>query len=458
MLRKQLPLLARVFLIALVLMLGIAAGSFMDRQAFVAQAQAPSPTATPAATVEGAPNFQLITEAWNRIQKSYVDRSALQTESLTYGAISGMVASLGDTGHSTFLSPQMVKAENSYTQGSFEGIGAQVESKNGHVEIVAPFDGSPAQKAGLGAGDAIMKVDGLDVSGLPLEQVVGKILGPAGTQVTLTILHTKTGKTQEYTLTRAKINMQNVTWQMIPGTKVAHLRLAGFSQGVSRELRTALTDMQQQGATAVILDLRNNPGGLLNEAVATASQFLSGGDVLLEKDAKGNTTRLSVRSGGVATGIPMAVLVNNGTASASEIVAGAIQDAHRGVVIGETTFGTGTVLTQFPLSDGSALMLAVQEWLTPAGRVIWHKGIVPDKVIALPDGAAPLTPEGERSLTADQFKASGDAQLLQALSLLSQSAAAPQSTGPVAAASNNAPEIASQIWALELELLQYATI
>ncbi len=457
MLRKQLPRFARVFLIAFVLMIGIAAGSLMDRQSFVAQAQAPAPTAAPTTTAEGAPDFKLITEAWNQIQKAYVDRSALQTTPLTYGAISGMVSSLGDTGHSTFMSPEMVKSENSYTQGSFEGIGAQVESKDGHVEIVAPFDGSPAQKAGLGAGDAIMKVDGVDVSGLPLEQVVSKILGPAGTQVTLTILHTKTGKMQDYTLTRAKINMQNVTWQIIPGTKVAHLRLAGFSQGVSRELRQALTDMQQQGVTAVILDLRNNPGGLLNEAVSTASQFLSSGDVLLEKDAKGNVSHLSVRSGGAATGMPMVVLVNNGTASASEIVAGAIQDAHRGVVIGDTTFGTGTVLTQFPLSDGSALMLAIQEWLTPSGRVIWHKGIVPDQQIAMPDGTSPLTPEGERSMTADQFKASGDAQLLKGLALLTQSAVAPQSMGTLATASTPV-DISSQVWALELSLLQYANI
>ncbi|HEX7587618.1 MAG TPA: S41 family peptidase, partial [Anaerolineae bacterium] len=152
------------------------------------------------------------------------------------------------------------------------------------------------------------------------------------------------------------------------------------------------------------------------------SQFLSSGDVLLEKDAQGQVTHVTVRSGGVATQLPMVVLVNNGSASASEIVAGALQDAHRALLIGDTTFGTGTVLTEFSLSDGSALMLAIQEWLTPSGRVIWHKGIVPDQTIALASGTDALTPEGEKSMTQAQLQASGDQQLLQSLHLLYQSA------------------------------------
>ncbi|MCL4487281.1 MAG: S41 family peptidase [Chloroflexi bacterium] len=407
--------LAVLLAILLLLVVGTGAGVALDREVLVAHAQSGT---TPA----NGPDFQLITEAWNTIQREYVDHSAEQSQPLTYGAISGMVDALGDTGHSTFLSPQMVKSENDYTQGKFEGIGAEVEEKNGNVVIVAPIDGSPAQKAGLHAGEAILKVDGNDVSGLPLEQVVGKILGPAGTQVTLTLLDPNTGKTSDVTLTRASITINNVTWQRLPGTNVAHLRIAGFSQGVTQDLKQALTDMKQQGVTAVILDLRNNPGGLLDEAVNTTSQFLSSGDVLLEKNAQGQVTHVTVRSGGIATEMPMAVLVNNGSASASEIVAGALQDAHRGTLIGETTFGTGTVLNEFPLSDGSALMLAVEEWLTPSGRVIWHKGITPDQTVTLPSDAMALTPEAERGMTAEQLQASGDQQLLQALQLLNQSA------------------------------------
>jgi carboxyl-terminal processing protease len=293
------------------------------------------------------------------------------------------------------------------------------------------------------------------MTGLPIDQVISKILGPAGTTVTLTIFDPSTAKTFDVTLTRARITMNNVTWQKLPGTSVAHLRLAGFSQGVSRDLKQALTDMQQQGVTGVIFDLRNNPGGLLNEAVNITSQFLSTGDVLLEQNAQGRVTHVAVRSGGVATKLPMVVLVNNGSASASEIVAGALQDAQRATLVGETTFGTGTVLNQFPLSDGSALMLAVEEWLTPNGRVIWHKGIVPDQTITLPTGTIGLTPESERTLTADQLKASTDTQLLGGLKLLYQSAKnnPGDKTFSKAIITNNVG--ASSILALELSWMQH---
>jgi carboxyl-terminal processing protease len=415
MIRNRIRGLVTISLIVIGLMLGLSAGVVLDRQVVVAQAQ-------PATVAEPGPDFQLMAEAWNKIQQNYVDHSAEQPKPLTYGAISGMVSALGDTGHSTFLTPEMVKSEHDYTQGQFEGIGAEVETKNGQVVIVAPFDGSPAQQAGLHAGDAILKVGGADVSGLPLEQVVGRILGPAGTFVTLTILDPKTGQTSDLTLVRAHITVNNVAWQRLPGTTIAHLRIAGFSQGVSQELKQALTEMQQQGMTGVILDLRNNPGGLLSEAVNTTSQFLSSGDVLLEKDAQGLVTHVTVRPGGTATQLPMVVLVNNGSASAAEIVAGALQDAHRASLVDETTFGTGTVLNEFSLSDGSALMLAIEEWLTPSGRVIWHKGIVPDQTVSLPAETTVLTPEAERSMAEAQFQASGDQQLLQSLHLLYQSA------------------------------------
>jgi carboxyl-terminal processing protease len=210
-----------------------------------------------------------------------------------------------------------------------------------------------------------------------------------------------------------------VTWQQLPGTTIAHLRITAFSQGISQELQKALTDIQKQGMTAVILDLRNDPGGLLDEAVNTASQFLSSGNVLEEKNAQGRITPVPVKPKGMATDLPMVVLINGGTASAAEITAGALQDAHRATLVGETTFGTGTVLNEFHLSDGSALLLATEEWLTPAGRVIWHKGIAPDVTVSLPANTAPLIPEAERGMTTDQLHASGDEQLLRAMDVLS---------------------------------------
>jgi carboxyl-terminal processing protease len=369
---------------------------------------------------DAEPNFRLMAEAWNRIQQVYVDHDAVKPHLMTYGAIGGMVDSLGDTGHSRFLTPEMLKQERNFTRGRFEGIGAEVQMKNGQLVIVAPIDGSPAQQAGLKPGDIILKVDDRDVSGLPLDQAVERILGPAGTRVKLTILNLKTHTTKDFTLTRAAITVQNITWHQLPGTTVAHLRIATFSKGVTKDLRNALFAIQKAELTGLILDLRNNPGGLLEEAVSTASQFLQGGDVLLEKDALGKIRPVPVRSGGAAPVLPLEVLINGGTSSGAEIVAGALQDARRAKFVGEKTFGTGTVLETFSLSDGSALMLAIEEWLTPAGHLIWHSGISPDVVVSLPPEVTPLLPVTERELTEEKLRESGDVQLLRALDLLLQ--------------------------------------
>jgi carboxyl-terminal processing protease len=365
-------------------------------------------------------NFRLMAEAWNTIQRVYVDRNAIKPQLMTYGAIGGMVDALGDTGHSRFLTPEVLKEERNETRGKFEGIGAEVQMKNGQLVIVAPIDGSPAQKAGLKPGDIILKVDDQNISGLPLDQAVGRILGPAGTRVKLTILNPKTTQTRDLTLIRASIIVQNVTWHRLPDTTVVHLRIATFSKGVTENLRKALFTIEKEGIAGLILDLRNNPGGLYDEAVSTASQFLSTGNVLLEKNAVGKIHPVPVRSGGAATSLPLVVLINGGTSSGAEIVAGAFQDAHRAKLVGEKTFGTGTVLETFSLSDGSGLMLAIEEWLTPAGHVIWHHGISPDVAVPLPPQVTPLIPANERGLTAEELRKGGDVQLLRALDLLVQ--------------------------------------
>jgi carboxyl-terminal processing protease len=369
---------------------------------------------------EAESDFRLMAQAWNTIQRFYVDRKAVKPQRMTYGAIGGMVNALGDTDHSRFLTPEMVKQERNFSKGELEGIGAEVQMKDKQVVIVAPLDGSPAQRAGLKAGDIILKVNGEDVSGLPLEQAVSRILGPPGTTVKLTILNPGTGRIVDVNLVRARIRLQSVKWLRLPGTTVADVRIAAFNKGVTDDLRKTLMTIEQEGLTGLILDLRSNPGGLFDEAVATASQFLRGGNVLLEKDATGKITPVPVESGGIAFAIPMAVLINSGTSSGAEIVAGALQDAHRASLVGEKTFGTGTVLEPFPLSDGSAVLLAIKEWLTPAGRVIWHRGISPNIVVTLPPDVTPLIPEAEKGMTPVQLRASKDEQLLKALGLLSR--------------------------------------
>jgi carboxyl-terminal processing protease len=413
--RRHIRTLVLSSLVVLALGVGIVGGVVLDRQVLMAFVP---PSNVPAGAED---SFRLMAEGWNLIQEVYVDRPAIQTRSLAYGALGGMVDALGDTGHSRFLNPEMVAAYHSFAQGQFVGIGVYIEMKDGHVVIAAPMDGSPAQQAGLRAGDVILKVDGENVANLALDEVVKRVMGPEGTPVTLTVLSHDTGLARNVTLVRARITLHNVVWQGLPGTTAAHVRLVAFSHGATEDLQKALQETEQQGLTQIILDLRNNPGGLLGEAIGTTSQFLGSGDVLLVKDAQGQTEPVPVVEGGVALEVPLVVLVNQGTASAAEIVAGALQDAGRAKLVGETTFGTGTVLREFSLSDGSAMLLAIEEWLTPDGRVIWHQGIVPDEVITLPTTARVLHPETEADMTPDQLQASGDVQLLRALDLLTTS-------------------------------------
>src|SRR5208337_4457419 len=195
------------------------------------------------------PDFKLMCEAWSIISKKYVDRQAVQAQKLTYGAISGMVNALGDTGHSTFLSPEMQSMASHFLEGNFSGIGAQIKIKEGHIVILAPMDGSPAQQAGLQSGDIILRVNGEDITGLPLEEAVTRIAGKPGTSVTLTLLNPKSGQSREITVVRAKITVRNVRWQRLSGSKVAHMRIAGFSQGVAEEVRKALKEVRNQRLT-----------------------------------------------------------------------------------------------------------------------------------------------------------------------------------------------------------------
>jgi carboxyl-terminal processing protease len=365
-------------------------------------------------------NLPLISEAWRLIQKFYVDRPAVDAGPITYGAIDGMVNALGDTGHSRFLSPGMVRTLKQLEQNRFEGIGVEVHLKDGHVVVIAPIQGSPAQKAGMRPGDIILKVNGVNITGMALDQVIERITGPVGSQVTLTILSQGSDRTGDITITRGRITIHDVSWQQIPDTQLAHVHITDFGKEAGEDLIRALRSVNKYKFRGLILDLRNNPGGLLQEAVISASQFLAGGNVLLEKNAEGKIHPIPVHSGGIEVNMPLVVLVNNGSASASEIVAGALQDAKRATIVGEATFGTGTVLSEFKLSDGSALLLAVEEWLTPGGHIIWHKGITPDVVISLPVGANPVFPEPEQNRPATQWREIPDKQLVQAIEILNR--------------------------------------
>ncbi len=397
----------RRYLLALSLVLALGAGVVLDRSLLL--------NGIPS---DAEDDFRLMAQAWNLIDHYYVDRASVRHLAMTTAAISAMTDSLGDTNHSIFLNRAQAKKAGSAMQGKLVGIGIEIQARDHQAVVVAPIDGSPAQQAGVRAGDVILQVNGQAVSGLSLGQVSSRISGEAGQAVALTVMNPHDKKKRQINIERASIKLNNISWQRLPGTDIAHLRIAMFSDGEAGDLRKALLEIKRQGAHKLILDLRNNPGGALDEAIGTASQFLAGGLVLWEKDAAGKLTPIPVQPGGAAPDLPMAVLINGGSASDSEIVAGALHDTRRAVLIGETTFGTGTVLSEFPLADGSALLLAVEEWLTPDKHSFWHKGIEPDVRVPLPSSATALRPTTEREMTEAEIHASGDAQLLRAIAWL----------------------------------------
>jgi carboxyl-terminal processing protease len=354
--------------------------------------------------------FSIFWEAWELVERHYVDRSAVDSRQMTYGAISGMIDALGDDGHTRFMTPEEMALQSSDIMGRFYGIGAELGQRDGHPVIVAPMDGSPAEQAGIQAGDIIVEVDGQPVAGMSLDQIVRMIRGPEGVPVRLAVIHPGQMELVEITIVRAQIQVNPVSWAMIPGTDVAHLRLSAFNANANERLLQSVREIEAAGASGMVVDMRNNTGGLLDQAVLVTSQFLSGGNVVLEQDAQGNRRSIPVERGGIATDIPIVVLINRGTASGAEIFAGAMQDYQRGSLVGETTFGTGTVLSTFSLSDGSAMLLGTSQWLTPEGRQIWRVGIAPDEELPMPLNVLP--PE--------DFGASEDVQLLRAVEMLTQ--------------------------------------
>jgi carboxyl-terminal processing protease len=393
----------------------VAGGVGLDRSGLLAG----SPTNDAASR---SAQFQLIRQAWDLLHDQDVQRATLDDTALAYGAIDGLTAAVGDTGHTSFLSPADLASEQGVLSGHYVGIGVTVGSVAKGAEIGTVFPGGSAAKAGLKAGDVIRRVDGTSVAGLSIAKVVAMVEGPSGSSVTLSI-QPVTGAARSVSLVRGAVTIPVVDWRIVPGTHIADIQIDQFSSGATAALVKALDEAHAAGATGILLDLRGNPGGYVSEAVGVASQFLASGDVFVTQDAAGTRIATPVQAGGVALTDPLVVLVDRATASAAEIVAGALQDAHRAVVVGEKTFGTGTVLGQFMLDDGSALRIGTSEWLTPSGRSIRHDGLVPDQVVALSSGQRPVAPAALAGLSAAKAAAVPDAQLKAALRDVERAAA-----------------------------------
>jgi carboxyl-terminal processing protease len=410
-----------------------------------------SPSGAPASAVAEAPDdFDLIWEAWEALDESFygdlpatpqtvgglvegllvaveqqtgepLDREVaanavlaaalqimreqadadLELRELTYGAINGLTFQLDDD-YTYLRTPEQAAFFNESLEGSFEGIGAQVsEAEGGGVRIVEPFEGQPAWKAGLRRGDIILAVDGVDITTMTLQDAISLIRGPKGSEVTLTV-KSEAQEPRDVTLTRDRISVPAVSFEM-RDDGIAYLRLGEFSSPAAKQVQEALDSLLAENPTGLVLDLRGNPGGFLRTAVDITSQFVGEGPIVIERFKDGSEEVFEASRGGSALDIPLVVLVNEGSASASEILAGAVQDTGRGILVGETTFGKGSVQVPSELSDGSVLSITTARWFTPNDRLIHGEGLDPDIAV-------------ER--TEEDFEAERDPQLDAAIEYL----------------------------------------
>jgi len=333
--------------------------------------------------------FDLVEEAWQVILSDYVTSDEIDLDALSQGAIQGMIDALGDP-YTAYLDAEQYeqnqhKLEGS-TDSSFEGIGAVITiDSEGNLVVIAPIAGAPAQRGGILPGDMILQIDGETTEGMDLVEAVLKVRGEMGTQVTLTVQHLDSDELEDIVITREAITVASVLPKMLPGN-VAHIEIHYFSNRTGSDLVSALEDLIASVAQGIILDLRNNPGGPVTAAVTVASQFLKKGVVVYTVDADGEEEVWEVEEGGVATELPLAVLVNGSSASASELVAGALQDHDRGPIIGTPTLGKGTVNHFRKLSDGSAIYITSGRWFTPNRQEIEGQGITPDWIVDFGEG------------------------------------------------------------------------
>lgn len=403
---------------------GIGVGRLVPSTVDGAAGSAPSPASSAAPAASVPPDYDLIRDAWDILHQQYVGRADLDDAALIHGAIDGMTEAVGDTGHTDFMTPEERQERNDALSGSYVGIGVRIDTtEDGLTQVVGVFEGSPADSAGLRAGELIVAVDGETTVGMTLDEVAGRVRGEAGSVVAVTVRGVDDAE-RTLSITRADVAIDPVSWTMVPGTRTALIRLDQFSSGAADRIVETLEAARSAGADRVVLDLRGNPGGYVNEAVGIASQFLRDGVVYIERNAQGEEEPHEVSPGGVALDLPLVVVVDGDTASSSEIVSGALQDAERAIIVGETTYGTGTVLSEFALRDGSALRVGTVEWLTPSGRRIWREGIAPDVAVVRPDDVLPLLPADIRALTPSGVDAITDPQLARALELVAAEAVA----------------------------------
>lgn len=348
-------------------------------------------------------NFGLFWEAWQKIQATYIDRPVSETKML-YGSIAGLVASLGDP-YSMYFEPVEAKKFSDDLKGKFEGIGAEIGMRDKIITIIAPLPGTPAEKAGLKAGDKVIEIDGTTTEDMALNEAVNKIRGDKGTVVKLKIFRQKDNNFKEFSIVRDEIKILSVKFEM-KDNNVAYLQITNFNEDTEDLFQKAVNEILIKNPKGLVLDLRNNPGGYLDQAIEIASYWLSPGQIVV-KEEMNNGEKIQHLANGMAQlrNIKTVILTNGGSASASEILAGALQDFSLAQLVGEKTFGKGSVQALEELSDGSSIKLTVARWLTPKNRQINVVGIEPDIKVELSE---------------EDFNTGKDPQLDKAMEMLSQ--------------------------------------
>lgn len=397
-------------LVIVVLELVLLASVFMAgiTTAYLSSRLTASPTPTPSAgeLEERQKAFQLFWEAWDILEQNFYG-DLPDSQQAARDAVKGVLQRLNDP-NTLLLDPELARIVNQDISGQFEGIGATVRTdENGLLVIVEPIENSPASRAGLRPGDIVLEVDGENIQGWSTTEAVAKIRGPRGTVVKLLIYRPGTGEQFTVEITRERIDIPTIETRWLENETIFYLRLREFNSLADDKVREALKEMYRHGAQGLILDLRGNPGGLLDVAVSVGSEFVGQGIITEERAKDGTTKQYPALAGGLATdpSLPMVVLVNQGSASASEIVAGAIQDTGRGLLVGTRTFGKGSVQQVHELSDGSQLRVTIAHWFTPNGRDIHKNGLEPDVQV---------------ELSWDEYLAGRDTQLEKALEVLKE--------------------------------------
>jgi carboxyl-terminal processing protease len=363
-------------------------------------------------SLTGRPEFATLEQTWELIHDQWPEPEQIDDATLIYGAAKGMVAAIGDEGHSGFLDPESTVEMEEAQKAEYVGIGVEVDSRCGVPVVASTMSGSPAEAAGIQPGDVIAEVDEVSTRRMDTSSLRDLILGKEGDDLTLTIERPSEPDPLRIDVTRKTIERHPVTWRWLPD-KTVHLRVTDFEPGVNQKVRSALETIREGGAQRLILDLRGNPGGLVPEVIGVASEFLDEGSTIFQEKEREQEARPIQTVGRTGSWLDLAlvVLIDDDSASGAEVLAAALRDNGRAQLVGETTFGTGTVLTTFPQDDGSSVVLATAFWLTPDGDHVWKEGVEPDQFVTLARDAFPSRPEDDPELTESELEGSADAQL-----------------------------------------------